>query len=101
MKATLLGLVCLAAWLLVSVPATAGGPHHRSYHHGHGGGGWRASFFVGGAYPAYQPYWRPAYYPPPGYYYYPAPAYPVYPAPVVVAPAPVVAPSLSVSFGGR
>lgn len=54
---------------------------------------------MGGAYPAYRPYWGPAYYARP-VYYYPAPAYPVYPAPWAVAPvAPVVAPSFSFSFG--
>lgn len=99
MTGKLLGLVCFAAFMLASRPVLAGGPHHHYHHHGHGhgggGGGWRASFYVGGAYPAYPPYWGPVYYPRPVYYYYPAPVYPVYPAPV----APVVAPSFSFSFG--
>lgn len=101
MKGKFLGLVCFAILMLASLPAMARGPHHQPHHHGHGhrGGGWRASFSIGGAYPAYRPYWGPAYYARP-VYYYPAPAYPVYPAPWAAAPvAPVVAPSFSFSFG--
>jgi hypothetical protein len=103
MKGTMLGLVCVTVLMAASAPALAGGPHYHGHHH-HGGGGWRASFFFGGVYPTYPAYWAPAYYPPP-VYYYPPPVYPVYPAPVAVvpapAPAPVVAPSVSLSVGGR
>ena len=104
MRGKLAGLVCVAIVSMTSLPAMAGDSHHGHHGYGHGGGhghggGWRASFFVGGAYPAYQPYCGPVYYPPPAYYYYPPPAYPVYPAPVVAYP--VAAPSFSFSFGGR
>ncbi len=99
MKGRLLGLVCFAVLILASAGAMARGPHHHHSHHARGGSGWRASFFVGGGYPVYRPYWGPAYYPRP-VYYYPAPAYRVYPGPVAVAPvAPVLAPSFSFSFG--